>query len=183
MAIGFMQGPLTRWTENVKKLQVTPKLDRKYDLWVHDVELTFTMNEDLIRNVFSFLAKNAQGTDDKAYNEEIVVMSDLLWFFRDQLKYKLRKKDLQAIFGESKMSVLNEQEKTALLKYRQLQYVEFLEFIARLATKIFERSEYEERSMNEKIELLLDEVFSYFNFRRVKQEIKIEVFSDSDSDY
>jgi hypothetical protein len=62
-------------------------------------------------------------------------------------------------------------------------YVEFLEFIARLAVKLFENSEYEDKQMNEKIELLLDEIFSHFGYKRVKQEINIEVFSDSDSDY
>jgi hypothetical protein len=123
------------------------------------------------------------GAEDKGYNEEIVVMSDLHWFFMKVLKYNLRKMELRTIFGESKMAVLNEQDKNAHLKYKQLVYVEFLEFIARLAVKLFENSEYEDKQMNEKIELLLDEIFSHFGYKRVKQEINIEVFSDSDSDY
>jgi len=123
------------------------------------------------------------GAEDKGYNEEIVVMSDLHWFFMKVLKYNLRKMELRTIFGESKMAVLNEQDKNAHLKYKQLVYVEFLEFIARLAVKLFENSEYEDKQLNEKIELLLDEIFSHFGYKRVKQEINIEVFSDSDSDY
>ena len=48
------------------------------------------------------------GAEDKGYNEEIVVMSDLHWFFMKVLKYNLRKMELRTIFGESKMAVLNE---------------------------------------------------------------------------
>ena len=34
IAVGFLENPFRRWTENVKKIKTTPKIDRKYDLWV-----------------------------------------------------------------------------------------------------------------------------------------------------
>ena len=48
---------------------------------------------------------------------------------------------MQQCYVESKMTIVNEQEKDALSKYRKLVYVEFLEFIARFSMKYFEQSE------------------------------------------
>ena len=80
------------------------------------------------------------------------------------------------------MSVINEQEKDAEAKYLKLVYVEFLEFIARISAKMFEGSELEQKPLEEKIELVLDEIFAYFGLKREQQEIKIEEFSASDDD-
>jgi len=52
VAVGFLEGAFKRWAENIKNTKKSPEIDRKYDLWVYDVELTFTMNEENIRNVF-----------------------------------------------------------------------------------------------------------------------------------
>ena len=68
------------------------------------------------------------------------------------------------------------------MRYFKLSYVEFLEFIARMAIKLFEGSEYEEKELEEKIELLLDEVLAFFKLKRSRQEVTIEEFSASDED-
>lgn len=52
VAVGFLEGAFKRWAENIKNTKKSPEINRKYDLWVYDVELTFTMNEENIRNVF-----------------------------------------------------------------------------------------------------------------------------------
>lgn len=81
------------------------------------------------------------------------------------------------------MTVVNEIDKDSPLKYLRLVYVEFLEFLARISLKIFAGSELEERPIEEKIELVLDEIFARFpGMKRNIQEITIEEFSASDDD-
>jgi hypothetical protein len=81
------------------------------------------------------------------------------------------------------MTIINEQEKDSTNKYKKLVYVEFLEFIARIALKLFKDSELEELQLNEKIETVLDYMFDYLHLEKEKQEIHVEEFSASDDDY
>ena len=62
-------------------------------------------------------------------------------------------------------------------------YVEFLEFLARIAELYFEESEMEELDLHVKIEYLLDELLPLIGAKRIKQETIIEEFSESDDDY
>lgn len=64
------------------------------------------------------------------------------------------------------MTIINEQEKESVNKYKKLVYVEFLELIARLALKLFKGSEMEESTLNQKIETILDYMFDYLNLKR-----------------
>ena len=123
------------------------------------------------------------GADDKPTNQEVVALSDLKWFFIKILGYKFTNQEVQACYAESKMTIINEQEKDATAKYRKILYVEFLEFIARFSIKIFEQSEMAELEINEKIEYVLDAMFEPYNLKREKQVTTIEEFSASDDDY
>ena len=62
-------------------------------------------------------------------------------------------------------------------------YVEFLEFLARIAELYFEGSEMEELELHQKLEFLLDEILPVVGAKRVKQTTVIEEFSESDDDY
>ena len=95
-------------------------------------------------------------------------MSDLKWFFNKVLGYKFSNLEIQACYAESKMTIINEQDKDATAKYRKLQYVEFLEFIARFSIKIFEQSEMAELEIWEKIEYVLDAMFEPYKLKREK---------------
>ena len=64
------------------------------------------------------------------------------------------------------MTIINEQEKESANKYKKLVYVEFLEFIARLALKLFKGSEMEELTLNQKVETILDYMFDYLHLKR-----------------
>ena len=64
-----------------------------------------------------------------------------------------------------------------------MSYVEFLEFLARIAELYFEGSEMEELDLHEKLEHLLDELLPLVQAKRVKQTTVIEEFSESDDDY
>jgi hypothetical protein len=90
---------------------------------------------------------------------------------------------MQQCYVESKMTIVNEQEKDALSKYRKLVYVEFLEFIARFSMKYFEQSEMVELELCEKIEYVLDAMFDVYGLKRERQVTTIEEFSASDDDY
>jgi len=83
----------------------------------------------------------------------------------------------------SKTTVPNEFDRDSLQEYNRLSYLEFMEFLVRVADLYFEDSEMKELELHEKFEYLLDEVLPLVNAKRVRQEIIIEEFSDSDDDY
>ena len=185
IAVGLLDTIFSRWEDNIAKTEVNkaPEFRRKYDLWVQPVELLFTMNEPQIKEVYNSLSKNQQGAADKPSNQDVVALSDLQWFFTKVLGYKFSAQEMQQCYVESKMTIVNEQEKDALAKYRKLVYVEFLEFIARFSMRIFEQSEMAELQLNEKIEYVLDAMFDPYGLKREKQVTTIEEFSASDDDY
>ena len=83
----------------------------------------------------------------------------------------------------SKMGVAEELNRDATRKYTNMIYVEFLEFLARIAELYFEGSEMEDLELNIKLEYLLDEMLPLVDAKRVKQSVSIEEFSESDDDY
>ena len=68
----------------------------------------------------------------------------------------------------SKMGVAEELNRDATRKYTNMSYVEFLEFLARIAELYFEGSEMEELELNVKLEYLLDEILPLVDAKRVK---------------
>ena len=68
----------------------------------------------------------------------------------------------------SKAIVQSEFEKDSLAEYNKLSYIEFLEFLARIAELYFEGSEMEELELNIKLEYLLDEMLPLVGAKRVK---------------
>ena len=69
------------------------------------------------------------------------------------------------------------------MSYYRMVYVEFLEFLARVAECYFAGSEMEDLELANKIEYLLDEILPLVNAKLTKQETIIEEFSESDDDY
>lgn len=68
----------------------------------------------------------------------------------------------------SKTIVQNEFDKDSLSEYNKLSYLEFLEFLARIAELYFQGSEMEELELNIKLEYLLDEILPFVDAKRVK---------------
>ena len=68
----------------------------------------------------------------------------------------------------SEPNVPSEFERDSLQEYNKLSYVEFLEFLARIAELYFEGSEMEELELNIKLEYLLDEMLPLVGAKRVK---------------
>ena len=69
------------------------------------------------------------------------------------------------------------------MQYRKLTFIEFLEFIARLAFQLFKDTESEELDLDKKIEYMLDDIFALKKMNRVEQIAYINEFSESDEDY
>ena len=86
-------------------------------------------------------------------------------------------------YAMSKMTVTNDTDPEGLKQYRKLTKVEFLEFIARVADLFFHESEMEDLQLYEKIEHVLDELLPLVEATRVKQQVIVEEFSESDDDY
>lgn len=85
-------------------------------------------------------------------------------------------------FGMSKMTTVNESEESN--KYKRLQFVEFLEMIGRAADQKFKDTEMEgELSLAEKIENILDDLFTIVDFKRRDVQVMDEVLSESDDEY
>lgn len=83
-----------------------------------------------------------------------------------------------------KMSVVDETSNDALKLYAKITFVEFLEFLARIAELNFKGSEMEDLELYEKLEYLIDDLFAIFpEAKRVKQSTVVEEFSDSDPEY
>ena len=68
----------------------------------------------------------------------------------------------------SKQTVIEETNPDANQAYHKMIYVEFLEFLARIAELYFEGSEMEEIDLHRKLEYLLDELLPMVNTKRVK---------------
>ena len=71
-------------------------------------------------------------------------------------------------FSLSKRDVVVEFDKESLIKYNSLTYLEFLEFLTRIAELYFEGSEMEELDLHVKLEHLLDELLPIVDAKRVK---------------
>jgi hypothetical protein len=77
--------------------------------------------------------------------------------------------DAQFCFAMSKMTVVDDVDKREL-RYRSMKYVEFLEYLARAADLRFKGNDV---TLYEKIESLLDLIFPYYGFRRIKELVVV----------
>ena len=66
-------------------------------------------------------------------------------------------------------------------KYHRMEFVEFLEFIGRLAHIRYKADL--ESNLSDKMEIILDEVFAGFGLTFNEVLIEIEEYSESDEDY
>ena len=80
--------------------------------------------------------------------------------------------------------MIRDSDEQGQLQYQRLAFVEFLEFVARLAVMRFSGTELEDYSLKEKLEFVLDDLFRVIGESRVlKEEEDPEEVSESDDDY
>ena len=85
-----------------------------------------------------------RGQGPKAFNCDYMNLADCLRLFCQDKQIGLTPHQIEYAFTMSKMTVVEETHQDALVTYKKLLYVEFLEFIGRIAEQFFEESEMEE---------------------------------------
>ena len=83
----------------------------------------------------------------------------------------------------SKQTVINETDREQFATYNKARYVEFLELVGRVANILFRGTELEGKSLQWKLEHILQEIFRKLHLEVLRNRIIIEEFSDSDDDY
>ena len=103
----------------------------------------------------------------------------------NQCHLKMTLKDVTYCYGLSKMTVANENDEKEADKYIQMKPVEFYEMIGRIAHYKFKGSELDDLPLAEKIEFVLDDLFSAVKGLKRKPVVIQEEFEEtaSDSDY
>ena len=141
------------------------------------------MNDLGLRRIYTKKAKDNRDTKLKPYNADWMILEDCYSLLLEDCPMKLLQRQINEAFGMSQATVVNEFDKGSLQEYSKLTYVEFLEFLARVAELYFEDSEMAELDLHVKLEYLLDEILPLVSAKRVKQSTVIEEFSESDDDY
>jgi len=141
-------------------------------LWKVEVNDVLDANLDLLRKIYkSYLSPV----------HTLMSLDDVLDLFLKKADLGLLDKDVIYFFGMSKMTVANENDHGK--NYNNVLFVEFLEIIGRCADHKFNGSELEDIELAQKINFVLDDLFSPFNMRRRNPRVEIEEETESDSDY
>ena len=166
-----------------KKIQHKFAEFREEKLWDKDVETMFTMNEKGLQQLYKEYGKMNQGKNGKPHNAEFMTVTECIQLMKFDSPLKLTRATIRQAFALCKMSVINELDKKSQVTYIQITYVEFLEFIARIAEITFKGSELEHLDLHKKIGHILDDLLVVVDCEKVEQKIVIEEFSESDDEY
>ena len=139
------------------------------------------MNEKNLLKIFNKLCRSNQ--ESKPAGVNLVTPEDCDQFFRQVCKLAISSKDIMQCYVASKPCVIADSNSKAANQYRKLTFIEFLEFISRLAFQLFKDTESEELDLDKKIEYMLDDIFAHEKTKRVEQIAYIHEFSESDEDY
>lgn len=133
----------------------------------------FEANLDLLRKVYAkYLAPMKKFMNRKDCLDLLMRDSDL----------QMNEKDALFCFGMSKMTVVQENEQNS--KYFDLQFVEMLEMLGRVALYKFKGTTLANEPLATKLEHVLDAIFPVILFvERKEVNIENQDFSVSDDDY
>ena len=174
---------------NIKIKQLFDDIDfrwqefRDEDLWSRPCELVYTLNHKALKELYETYSRTNRGKNKKPFDADFMIFEDCELMFTKDCRLKIPIRTIRQAHALSKMTVINEIDKNSELQYLKLEYVEFLEFIARLGDIHFQGSELENLDLHEKIEHILDEILPIIGAQRKKQRITIDEFSQSDDDY
>ena len=116
------------------------------------------MNENAIRTLYKHYAHMNQGKDGKPHNADFMTVLECYDLFKNDCPLNMPQLTIHHAFALCKMSIVNETDRKAHEQYRALQYVEFLELIARIAELHFKDSEMEDLMLDKKVGHILDEL-------------------------
>ena len=145
---------------------------RDNSLWCVDVNDVLDANLDLLRKVY------------KSYTSPVAPVMTLegaLDLLVAKCDMGLNDRDALYCYGMSKMTIIDENNDHR--RYETINFVEFLEMVCRAADTKFKGSELEGIPLAKKVEHILDDLFTPYNFRRRGVRVEITEETDSDSDY
>ena len=115
--------------------------------------------------------------------KKLMTMNDALDMMIRVSPLRLTEKDAFLCYGMCKMTTVNEAEESKI-KYKRLQFVEFLELIGRIADVKFKGTETDKSlSLAEKIEFVLEDILTIVDVRRKDVKITVDEQSESDDEY
>jgi hypothetical protein len=100
---------------------------------------------------------------------------------REASSLAMSEKDVKIAYAMCKMTVAN--EPANYKAYNIMVFVEFIEFIGRLAHIKFKGTSESQLPLATKIEVVLDDIMFAFGMTRNDVNIAVEEFSESDDDY
>ena len=81
---------------------------------------------------------NGRGAGKKAHNADYVTLEDMIQLFTKDKELAIKTAQIKVAFAMSKMTVVEESDVFNSMKtYEKMLYVEFLEFLARIAELYF----------------------------------------------
>ena len=147
---------------------------RDKELWTMDVNDIFESNLDNLKRIY-----DRYRTPTKQLMDHL----DCVDLCTRDAQLSITEKDILFCFGYCHMTVLNEEKQWKT--YHSLQFVEFLEFLGRIAHFRFRSANAEVASLplTNKIEIILDDLMQGFGLVRNEVNVEVEEFSESDDDY
>ena len=162
-------------TDSLKHFHYEPWQQwREEHLWTMDVNDIFEANIAPLKTIFNYY---------KSPSKPNVTIDDCIVMCTQRSNLEVSEKDIAFCYGYSHQTVINEERQSA--RYKNLEWVEFLEFIARVAHSRFKSASEEVASqpLHQKIEFILDDLLQGHGLQRQEVNIEVEEFSESDDDY
>jgi hypothetical protein len=128
---------------------------RDNELWSFEVDAVYMANLDKLKKIYDHLHPK--------YHED-TGWANILQYITFASTLQVSEKETRFAYGMSKMTVDDEPVKFG--RYKCLEFVEFLEFIGRLAHVKYKGMEHEAISLSQKIEHALDHIMPVFGMQR-----------------
>ena len=125
------------------------------------------MNEKALHQLYRMYGQMNQGKNGKPHTADFMTVYECVQLMKYDSPLKLTRATIRQAFALCKMSVINELDKKSQVTYIQITFVEFLEFLARIAELHFKDTEMEELLLSEKIGFLLDDLLTVVGCERV----------------
>ena len=125
------------------------------------------MNEKALHQLYRMYGQMNQGKNGKPHTADFMTVYECVQLMKYDSPLKLTRATIRQAFALCKMSVINELDKKSQVTYIQITFVEFLEFLARIAELHFKDSEMEELLLSEKIGFMLDDLLTVVGCERV----------------
>ena len=125
------------------------------------------MNEKALHQLYRMYGQMNQGKNGKPHTADFMTVYECVQLMKYDSPLKLTRATIRQAFALCKMSVINELDKKSQVTYIQITFVEFLEFLARIAELHFKDTEMEELLLSEKIGFMLDDLLTVVGCERV----------------